>query len=69
MDNTFDGTALETIDLLESRLRRLEYVIGQGNSLEEDKLSAAKRLDHLEHTLHQLASKSSVVQELLRLCK
>jgi hypothetical protein len=70
MENTFDKTAVETIDLLEARLRRLEYVVsGQvdESALLSNKKSAAQRLATLEHSLHQLASKSRVVQDLLRL--
>lgn len=69
MDNTFDKTAVETIDLQESRLRRIEYAVGSGHADVEPEISAAKRLENLEHALHQLASKSSVVQDLLRLRK
>ncbi|PMD63310.1 uncharacterized protein K444DRAFT_641561 [Hyaloscypha bicolor E] len=70
MENTFDKTAVETIDLLEARLRRIEYAVcGQVNesTLSGNKTSAARRLAALEYSLHQLASKSRVVQELLRL--
>jgi hypothetical protein len=71
MENTFDKTATETIELLEARLRRIEYAVcGQ---LDEASLSknnngsATQRLQSLEHSLHQLASKSRVVQDLLKL--
>jgi hypothetical protein len=70
MENTFDKTAIETIDLLEARLRGIEFALhGQVDraSTTTDKASAAKRLADLEHSLHQLASKSKVVQDLLRL--
>ena len=69
MDNTFDKTAVETIDLLEARLRRIEYAVcGQTDIIDAStKDTAAKRLAQLEHSLHQLASKSDVVQDLLRL--
>ena len=70
MENTFDKTAVETIDLLEARLRRIEYAIC--GEVDEDTIStnnqsASKRLAELEHALHQLASKSRVVQDLLKL--
>jgi hypothetical protein len=71
MENTFDKTAIETIDLLEARLRRIEYAVcGQvhESALSSNK-SATQRLAALEHSLHQLASKSRVVQDLLRLRK
>jgi hypothetical protein len=70
MENTFDSTAIETIELLEARLRRIEYAIrGQvGEATTHDSNgSAAKRLADLEQSLHQLASKSRVVQDLLTL--
>jgi hypothetical protein len=70
MENTFDKTAVETIDLLEARLRRIEYAVcGQVDEsvLLSNKNSATQRLATLEHSLHQLASKSRVVQDLLRL--
>ncbi|KAG9244640.1 hypothetical protein BJ878DRAFT_59352 [Calycina marina] len=69
MDETFDKTAIETVDLLEARLRGIEYATYGQQTLgkPEDKLTAAKRLASLEHTLHQLASKNPVVQDLLRL--
>ncbi|KAN0089431.1 hypothetical protein V8E51_019691 [Hyaloscypha variabilis] len=70
MENSFDKTAVETIDLLEARLRRIEYVVcGQvdESALSSNKTTATQRLAVLEHSLHQLASKSRVVQDLLRL--
>ena len=72
MENTFDQTAVETIDLLEARLRRIEYAVcGQvdESALSSTKTTATQRLAALEHSLHQLASKSRVVQDLLRLRK
>ena len=69
MANTFDKTALETIDLLEARLKRIEYAVGE--HVDEATISqeenATKRLGELEHSLHQLASKSRVIQDLLKL--
>jgi hypothetical protein len=70
MDNSFDKTALETIDLLEARLRRIEYAVCghiDEATLLSNKENAAKRLADLEHSLHQLASKSRVIQDLLKL--
>ncbi len=72
MENTFDETAVETIDLLEARLRRIEYVVcGHDEKAtvtdNTNKGTATQRLSDLEHKLHQLASKSRVVQDLLRL--
>jgi hypothetical protein len=72
MENTFDQTTVETIELLEVRLRRIEYAVcGQVDeaTLSNNKQPISKRLSELEHSLHQLASKSRVVQDLLRLRK
>jgi hypothetical protein len=72
MENTLDKTAVETIDLLEARLRRIEYAVCgrvDESALSSNKKSATQRLAALEHSLHQLASKSRVVQDLLRLRK
>ena len=69
MDNPFDKTAVETIDLLEARLRRIEYAL-RGHQVEVTTTtseSAAKRLEKLEYSLHHLASRSKVVQDLLQL--
>lgn len=72
MENTFDKTATETIDLLEARLRRIEYAIcGQageaGAPTRDSSAPVVKRLTDLEQSLHQLASKSRVIQDLLTL--
>jgi hypothetical protein len=68
MEQTFDKTAIETIDLLESRLQRIEYATGDTTSLNTtNKDTAAKRVADLEYSLHQLASKSRVLQDILRL--
>ena len=69
MENTFDKTALETIDLLQARLKRIEYAVyGQATKVvDSNNENATKRLGHLEHSLHQLASRSRVIQDLLRL--
>lgn len=75
MDASFDKTATETIDLLEARLRRIQYAVHGGQVKEQESTAssteepAAKRLADLEHKLHQLASKSRVIQDLLRLRK
>ncbi|CAG8975343.1 hypothetical protein HYALB_00005673 [Hymenoscyphus albidus] len=70
MENSFDKTATETIDLLEARLRRIEYAVCghiDQATLETQKDSATKRMSDLEQSLHQLASKSKVIQDLLKL--
>jgi len=70
MEHTFDQTATETIDLLEARLRRIEFAISgqvESTSSSSNAAPATQRLASLEHSLHQLASKSRVIQELLKL--
>lgn len=76
MDNTFDNTATETIDLLEARLRRIEYALnGQAGEAAASSTPTThdatepvtKRLADLEQTLHQITSKSRVIQDLLTL--
>lgn len=73
MENTFDKTALETIDLLEARLRRIEFTLRGENTTTPLSMastaSATERLANLEHALHQLASNSPVAQDLLSLRK
>lgn len=72
MDQSFDHIAAETIDLLEARLRRIEYAVrGRVDELRMPSSgpTAAKRLMDLEQALYQLASKSRVIQDLLRLCE
>lgn len=72
MDKASDDTAGLTLDLLEGRLRNIEYAInghfdGATSSLEQK--SAAQRLSDLENALDRLATKSKVVQDLLKLRK
>ncbi|KAH6724743.1 hypothetical protein DL95DRAFT_401397 [Leptodontidium sp. 2 PMI_412] len=70
MEHTFDQTATETIDLLEARLRRIEFAISgqvEQKPSSNNATPATQRLASLEHSLHQLASKSRVIQELLKL--
>lgn len=72
MDNTFDKTASETIDLLEARLRRIEHAVcghidTSSITSSDVSISASERLADLEHVLHALASKSRAIQELLKL--
>jgi hypothetical protein len=68
MDIAFDETALETIDLLEARLKRIQYAvcgyIGEAASNNEN---ATKRLADIEDSLHKLAAKSRIIQDLLNL--
>lgn len=69
MDTTLDKTALETIDLLEARLKRIQYAVyGHVNhGALSGTENASTRMRQLEGNLHQLASKSRVIQDLLRL--
>ncbi|RAL68627.1 hypothetical protein DID88_007340 [Monilinia fructigena] len=72
MDNTFDQTASETIDLLAARLRRIEHAVcghidTTSITTSDVSISAYERLADLEHVLHGLASKSRVIQDLLKL--
>ncbi len=70
MESTFDKTAVETIDLLEARLRRIEYAVcghDEKATIADNKGTATQRLSDLEHKLHQLASKSRVILDLLKL--
>lgn len=71
MESPFDQTATETIDLLEARLRRIEYVVhGQEHATagpEYEKASASARLERLERALHGLTIKSKVIKDLSQL--
>ncbi|QSZ36991.1 hypothetical protein DSL72_009083 [Monilinia vaccinii-corymbosi] len=72
MENTFDKTASETIDLLEARLRRIEHAVcghidTKSITSSDVSISACERLADLEHVLHGLASKSRVIRDLLEL--
>jgi predicted hydrocarbon binding protein len=70
MDHSFDQASNETIDLLEARLRRIEYAVcGEASSKTSEQAghTISDRLAELEHSLHQLAAKSKVVQDLLKL--
>ncbi|KAI9820056.1 MAG: hypothetical protein M1826_001046 [Phylliscum demangeonii] len=76
-----DALALETIALLESRLRRLQYLVtGQGGTEEQSTPAAAApttttppektviaRVAQLERELDRLCTKSPALQEILQL--
>lgn len=72
-----DVIASDTIDLLETRLRRLEYVLsGNAYSSSDAPVEAytkentvTTRLGTLESDLRKLSNKSSLVQDVLKLCK
>ncbi|KAI9758767.1 MAG: hypothetical protein M4579_002870 [Chaenotheca gracillima] len=71
---TADAVAIETLSLLESRLRRLEFVVtgaaepihepAEGRRKED---SIAARLEGVEHAYNKLAMESDLVQEVLQL--
>jgi hypothetical protein len=78
MDNTIDSAAEGTVYALESRLRRIEFVLAGTTS--EDPVSdlfalrkagrentIKARLDALEHDLVKLSKKSRTVKDLLDL--
>ncbi|KAI9780547.1 MAG: hypothetical protein M1839_006665 [Geoglossum umbratile] len=74
MENTFDKTASRTIDFLEARLRRIEFLltgdytrdVPQARS-DQPEDSVTERLAGLEDALSRLSSKSKIVKEILDL--
>ena len=68
-----DDISLETLELLESRIRRIEYAITGGTEHTSEApphaSSVWSRLGNLERGLQALAQKSEVVSELLQLRK
>jgi hypothetical protein len=64
-------TPRDTIDLLEARLKRIQYVITGVNNDAAPKPGAPAivMLQELEHGLNQLVTKSKVLQDLLKLRK
>lgn len=73
-----DKTASETIDFLSYRLRRIEFLLtGSDEAPEQLQKESARGRDHglqarlanLEQDLATLASKSTKMHELLKLCK
>ncbi len=72
MEPPLGRTASDTIELLEARLRRIEYVINghwDEREVQDNTKSADARLRDLEHSLSQLVAKSRVMQDLLKLRK
>lgn len=77
MTDSTDDVALETIELLEARLRRIQYIVtGNGDSEELvahtpngglTEQTVGVRLTQLEHDFHRLCQRSKTVQEILRL--
>lgn len=70
MDSPMDQTTLSTLDLLESRLLRIEHLLyGQtaSPSLAQDE-SAVQKIGQLERRFSYLVSKIRVYGELLKIC-
>lgn len=76
MDPPSDKTATATIELLEYRLRRIEFVLSgyeEAQSVLQQAAAQGKgftthaRITRLENAFSKLSSKSTVVEELLRL--
>jgi len=75
MVDTEEATAADTIDLLETRLRRLEYALSgntpwTGDSAVDEQARGATittRLAALETDLKKLSGRSGVVQDVLKL--
>ena len=78
-DDVVTSTATETLELLESRLRRIEYLLsGKTNWAGEPErvsspastndASVTARLAELERDLRRLSSKVPAVQDVLTLC-
>ncbi|KAK5109133.1 hypothetical protein LTR62_007495 [Meristemomyces frigidus] len=77
MAATSKQAATETLDLLEDRLRRVQYILNGDSAARDTTLdkhattttSALSRLHHLERTLQQLTVRSPAVAEVLALHK
>lgn len=78
MDKAQDETALETIELLESRLQRVQFlltgrafadadVLGIAGAEDEDCIPA--RLERLEKALMDISATSRVAHDALNLCQ
>jgi hypothetical protein len=75
-----EDVAVRTLQSLEWRLKRLEFLLtgsdaplnpktAQPNSEDDAQLPVTQRLKKLEQNLQKLASKSNVVSELIKLRK
>ncbi len=78
MTDDIEQTARGTVDLLEQRLRRIEYFLTGHDPAQESLQEAVAegkdrtvltRLAKVENSLAKLASSSPVVEDLLKLCK
>ncbi|OCL10725.1 hypothetical protein AOQ84DRAFT_374647 [Glonium stellatum] len=66
-----DDVAYQTLELLESRLRRVAFVLDGGLQQDESKqkraLSVPERIQKLEDALQNLSSKTALISEVQRL--
>ena len=77
MDHDQDETALETIELLESRLQRVQFLLTGRTYPDSDVVGVAvgnyecipARLKSLENALLDLAATSRVAHDALSLCQ
>lgn len=79
MSTETDAVASATIELLEGRLHRLEYLLtgetqwtGQPSAAPKTESlddTVARRLDKLENTLNSLSKSNPAVRDVLQLCK
>ena len=66
----YDEAILFTLSLLESRLSRLEYVLGNKPASDEKPKTVTERIHKLEKALADLSSKTSLLDDAsqLRTC-
>jgi hypothetical protein len=70
---TLEEVTLQTLNLLEWRLKRLEFVLNGGDAtFDESKhasgaVAVVPRIQKLEQSLRRLANKSDVASDLLKL--
>jgi hypothetical protein len=65
----YDEAVLFTYSLLESRLERLEYLLGGSTAHADEKpLSITDRVRRIEQSLQQLAGKTALLDNVNQLC-
>ena len=65
----YDEAVLFTYSLLESRLERLEYLLGGSTTQADEKpLSITDRVRRIEQSLQQLAGKTALLDNVNQLC-
>ncbi|RKF81197.1 putative nuclear distribution protein ro10 [Golovinomyces cichoracearum] len=69
MAHSFDVTALETINFLEERLRRIQYSIfgHTDGAYKSDEISIAEKLLEIEQSFNRIVSNSKIMGDLLKL--